>query len=538
MNDRSGSLGYRRLRAPAEDGTALCDPPLVEAVAWLDTSRAPRRPRQLEIGGRPLSDLQAAARQSVLVRARDYTTQYRDVADHARGADAPLILAGHQPDLVHPGVWFKNFVLDALARRTGGHALHLLIDNDAVKSTALRVPSGSPAAPVVTWVELDAATERVPYEARQVRDEALFRSFGQRVTRALAPLIATPLIRDWWPLVTTCLGRHGNLGRAVAEARHVLEGRWGLATWELPWSQVCDDWPFRAFAVSLLGDAERLWQVHNDALAAYRRVNRVRSHTHPVPDLVRHDDWWEVPFWLWTDSAPQRRPVFVRRAGAALTVTDRDSVYRELPVTADGGADRGVERLTAWHAEGIRLRPRALLTTMFARLVLSDLFVHGIGGAKYDELTDAIAYRLWGIAPPAHLVATATLKLPVAGGPVDVASSASVEQQLRELRYHPEHHLDEHAGETARRLVAEKRQWLAHDVPASARSARHRALERINQTLFALLHERHAALVAARGAARGEARRQAILAARDYAFCLFPSETLRTRLLELSGAAP
>ena len=36
---------------------------------------------------------------------------------------------------------------------------------------------------------------------------------------------------------------------------------------------------------------------------------------------------------------------------------------------------------------GIKLRSRALTTTMFVRLFLADAFLHGIGGAKYDEVT-------------------------------------------------------------------------------------------------------------------------------------------------------
>ena len=96
----------------------------------------------------------------------------------------------------------------------------------------------------------------------------------------------------------------------------MLEGRWGLSTLELPLSRVCDDWPFCLFALCLLRDAERLQEIHNSALAEYRRVNRVRSHTHPVPDLARQDGWLEVPFWLWTRTDPERRPVFVRREGA------------------------------------------------------------------------------------------------------------------------------------------------------------------------------------------------------------------------------
>ena len=44
---------------------------------------------------------------------------------------------------------------------------------------------------------------------------------------------------------------------------------------------------------------------------------------------------------------------------------------------------------------------------MYARVVLGDLFLHGIGGGKYDELTDAIVGRFLGVAPPEFAVVTA-----------------------------------------------------------------------------------------------------------------------------------
>ena len=41
-----------------------------------------------------------------------------------------LLLAGHQPELFHPGVWVKNFALNGLARRHGATPLNLVVDND------------------------------------------------------------------------------------------------------------------------------------------------------------------------------------------------------------------------------------------------------------------------------------------------------------------------------------------------------------------------------------------------------------------------
>ena len=48
------------------------------------------------------------------------------------------------------------------------------------------------------------------------------------------------------------------------------------------------------------------------------------------------------------------------------------------------------------------LRPRALTLTLFARLCLGDFFIHGIGGGKYDEVTDAIIRDYFGVEPPAY----------------------------------------------------------------------------------------------------------------------------------------
>ncbi len=61
------------------------------------------------------TELARQAREEMLAEAIAWTRQYRDV-------DVPpstIFLAGHQPQLFHPGVWLKNF---ALGRWPGGTA--------------------------------------------------------------------------------------------------------------------------------------------------------------------------------------------------------------------------------------------------------------------------------------------------------------------------------------------------------------------------------------------------------------------------------
>src|SRR5207253_6407150 len=117
-----------------------------------------------------------------------------------------LILTGHQPELFHPGVWFKNFVIDSIAKANAGTAINLVIDSDVARRSGIRVPTDSSDGSRVAEILFDAPSEEIPWEERQIEDQSIFRSFGSAVKRALAPLLNEPsrreklLIDDLWPL--------------------------------------------------------------------------------------------------------------------------------------------------------------------------------------------------------------------------------------------------------------------------------------------------------------------------------------------------
>jgi hypothetical protein len=89
------------------------------------------------------------------------------------------------------------------------------------------------------------------------------------------------------------------------------------------------------------------------------------------------------------------------------------------------------------------------MTTLFLRLFVGDLFVHGIGGGIYDELTDLIAKKLWAIKMPEFIVASASLHLPfgqevtASVKPVQGQSAADFARLARQIRSAPESLLDQ-----------------------------------------------------------------------------------------------
>src|SRR6185369_9273084 len=193
----------------------------------------------------------------------------------------------------------------------------------------------------------------------------------------------------------------------------------------------------------------------------------------------------------------------------------------------EGNAGKAVEQLQRAESRGIKIRPRALITTMYARLVLGDLFVHGIGGAKYDELTDLIIRRFFGVEPPAYVTATATFRLPIERPDVTLDDVRASARRLRELRYRPEAFLgDPRAANDAAlapklaALAAEKREFLdRHDLRRCSRDVFDQ-LDRINCAMLDLLRPveeesraRHAELVA-------QLKQSQLLGSREFSFVL------------------
>jgi hypothetical protein len=460
------------LRAPAGDGEVLAVPDFVDVPRLAAENRRRLDRPDVVVGGLRLPELRALAR--------------REALELAGAADpgGPLLLAGHQPELSHPGVWVKNFALNGLAKKVGGVPLHLVADTDTLKTTSLRFPvfrDRDPHSVHLESVSFDTFTGDESYETRRVLDPEFFNSFRER-TRAVweERWGYEPLLGRAWPDAG-----HGTVGERFTAARVRHEREWGCDNLELSVSRVSQAEAFARFAGHVLADLPRFREAYNAAVRAYREANGVDSKNHPAPDLADG----EAPFWVRTTSGRRER--------------------------ATAGSDLR------------SLRPRAFTLTLFARVCLGDFFVHGIGGGKYDEVTDAIVRDYFGLEPPAYQVLSATLHLPLPGFPSTADDLKRADRRVRDLHWNPQRHLPPGA---APELVARKAALAAAEPPATDRPARKawfRELQRVTEELRALVAGRIPAAEAERDRVRAEVAANAVLRRRDYAWVLYPEATLR-----------
>lgn len=553
----------QHLRVPKSDGSLYARPELSDAERVLTSNRGLFEGSSPNLQGRTLDRLRAWTRESVLDAAVRYTSALRGV-DVAPIADPslPLVVDGHQPALFHPGVWAKNFAVGGVAARAGGIPLHLVVDNDTLPGTRLIVPSGPRERPVLDTIPVDAERPAQPWEEARVLDRELFESFAGRAANALAPWGVRPMAIDLWQ--DAIAGAHltasdpsnrpanefpgGSLRDAFTTIRHRLENRWGLYNLEVPLSHLCQLDPFLWFTGHILAQLPRFRETYNAALGQYRRINRVRSRTHPVPDLKEENGWLEAPFWVWREGDHVRGRLMAKQEGRFVLLSDGRQEIARLRLSPDMDACCAVEGLRELSQRGIRLRTRALTTTLFSRLCLADVFVHGIGGAKYDEMTDRICSRFFGICPPEFLTVSATVHLPI-GPAYDVTAEDErrLETLLRDLEWNSDRHLSPGWSAEADALRAERlalRNQREPECPpgTSCRKVRHRArVERFHR--FQDLARRMAEFTADQrqqveaelAQVRQHRTANGVFRNREYAFVMFPEEKLRGFMQRIAG---
>ena len=488
-----------RYRAPTEDGTVLADPPFEKIGQLLSGNRSILNNPSILIDGTPLPEFRREAIAEIAAAARQYLRDCGEpVPDYA---DSPLLMSGHQPELTHVGVLVKTFALNGLARQHGLTPLNLIVDNDTTKNTAMRMAvfsSDRDARSVhLHSLPYDRYDGEIPYEERAIVEPELFRSVVERAMPLTKAWGFTPILPEFWNEMLRQWRRTPILGEIVSATRRTWERQWGCHNLEIPLSRLCATEAFHRFARHVVRDLPRFHAIYNDCVRDYRQRYGLRSRNHPVPDLSREGDLLEAPFWNLRKGDTKRGRLMVEPG--------------ELPA-------------------GTNLRSRALTTTMFLRLFLSDGFIHGIGGAKYDEVTDAIVNRWLGMEAPGFIVVTASLHLPLPHFPTTPSALHAVERMVRDTTWNPQRHLPAEALQKpeVRRIVAEKERLIATEPKGKAeRKAWFGQLSSLTAQLRPFVAAELERVESERERCRLESQANSLLIRRDFAWCLFPEGVLR-----------
>jgi hypothetical protein len=505
------------LQVPEQSGEVVCRPPFRTWRALAEENAAHLEGAACALG-EPLGRLRAMARAEILVAAAQFSARWGTLTS------GPLVVTGHQPVFVHPGIWTRNLLLGL---SEGIQGLHLIVDTDEVEVLDVALPRRDGRLGIVRRV-LGHYPPGVPFEAAPPPTRPQWEAFMEAVRADITTLGHAELLErvERTAQVGAALCEEcGSLGAFMAHLRRSLEPP--ASYLELPVSRLSQTRAFLHFAAWIARSGERFWRCHNEALDAYRLQAGIRSAAQPFPNLRREGSRYELPLWTVRDG--RRQPVFAEPRGECTVLWAPDRVLGEVRL------DRPPEEL-----HECALRPRALTLTLFVRLFLVDLFVHGIGGARYDRATDQVIRALFGIEPPAYAVATATFHLPLGDPPDPHVRRTALQQRLMTLLHNPDRVLDP-VPESLRPLMEEKwrliRRLEEDGLTRRERRAMTQRIRALNAELAQPLREEIARVREELDRLAHEEAEYAAATYREYPFFLFDGGALRETLRKAVGSS-
>jgi len=416
------SLNFGLLTIPEENGQTMAIPPLAEYRALV--ARNCGLNGKAPMAATTLASFASSARQEALAAARDYTIMLGLNPGPTLPPGAPIIASGHQPQSFHPGVMIKIAALTRAAGAAGAIPLFITVDSDEFRAE-------NAATPIVKSGRLEKleyplfpsrrhglyeTTPAEPLEDTLSRMEAMARFMDDG--RLSSPRKAIDEFRI--KLSGARLDFPDYTSRAIAMRRAWLAPQLDNFL-EAPVSILAQGSSFLRFAGWILSDIGRFAACYNGALEEYRRQRKLRYPANPFPNLEMEDGRIQAPFWALGPAGRQK--LFVAPgAGEPLPLRLEDG--RRLPMAA--------------LAEGsLRIRPKAITLSLYMRLLLCDLFIHGVGGAKYDHVTDRLMEEYFKVTPPDYACVSATLWPGVAA--VDPRPEIErIGRALRAMEQHPE----------------------------------------------------------------------------------------------------
>lgn len=451
--DPTPPLDFGRLNTPANHGDILVEPDAAGLRAMLDDNMRLVSTWQAKVVDQDLIDVRRQVRQRVA-----------GVDDDA----VPLVVTGHQPEFIHAGVWAKHVVAVRLAAAAGGRALNLVVDTDVPKQTVLSVPHPGPDRLTVSSINLIQPKPGQPYECLPAVARAGLDQFERELRKALGKRFDDSMMPQFCQALRSAPGDRDYVDQSVA-ARQEVERSFDVQMLE---RRVSRCWLCPLFA-EMLRQPERFTDCYNLALTDYRSALGIRGRQRPVPDLIVEQGRIELPVWV-TDGDTRRHRLFVESVDGQLRLyADRRSIG-EVPKAALENWETAGQALSGLGP--VKFRPRALTLTLWARLFLADLFVHGIGGAKYDRITDRIIERYFGITPPGMGCVSATLRLDLPRREASLDRQHRLEHQLRDLRFNPQRHLD--PGGDLAALIEARSEAVSRSVSLRRAGADRRPLRR------------------------------------------------------------
>lgn len=432
---------------PKNNKEIFLNPSYVEIPGLIGLNREKYLSYNFDINGVPFSKFREQARSETLKKAGEYTDRMLSIcsklnisnnSNHLNlSQDKPIILAGHAPVLAHPGVLIKNSLVSSIAKDVNGIGVNMVVDNDVCHENWLNIPNINELNPTIEKIEFISGQHGRAFEEIIHNGPTQFVELKKKVLNTIHNPEMKKAFSEFIDIVIRLCEETQSLSELFTYARHAYMQRFSINNLEIPVSLLSETGPFLDFFLHIARNIENFVDIYNAKLEEYRKQHKIRSKANPLPDLERKGGVIEMPFWIWRENGQREKLHASVAPNSQVDMVYNNEIIANLDFQSNGASSDNIVKMNNLRNSGIKIRPKAIVNTMYARLFVSDLFIHGIGGAKYDLITDSIVRGFFGIGSPAYAVASATLHLPYKPYDVSPEDDKGLKHAIKDMGHHP-----------------------------------------------------------------------------------------------------
>lgn len=315
-----------------------------------------------------------------------------------------IYVTGHQPEIFHPGILFKDLILNKLSQKHNAFPIHLNVDTDIFEFKYIY--------PIIEKDNLNLSKfeyhqdKLFMFEELNLKKEEEFLKILNTQELVLKNILSKSIYENalnYISIIRNMILSKEKFHNISSFVRNNFLSFYNINIPTIKLSEFIKLDSFQYFVELISSRNSEFIEIHNYSLKKYREEHKIKNHAQPIPDMIEN----ELPFW-------------------ELNYKEGKRIHAKLP-----------------YEPNKIYSPRAITNTMFIRLFISDLFIHGRGGARYEAISDTIIEKFFGTNTSPYFIASATLYLDKNDNfPLPAVSLNELNVILRDLNYSPEKFID------------------------------------------------------------------------------------------------
>ena len=379
--------------------------------------------------------------------------------------DFKIIATGHQPIFYYPNILCKNFFVSKNAKELNMLPLNIVVDTDLFE-IKIPVPYKENNKYKINYFEIPNP-QNLTFNQFKINLNEL-EKFFKKIEKSLKTLkieSVTNNFKNYYRNFLKFYKKNENFVDTITQLRKDFEKNIGINLIDIKVSKISKTFAFYKFFFYIVKNIESFSEIYNTQL-------KEKKFKEAKPLKIDSKNF-ELPFWYFEN---RRLNLFLQKNNKNIIFFSEKEKIIELNIEKFSE-----DEILNILKNRLIIFPKAITLTLFIRLFLANLFIHGTGGSRYEKIGDFIIENFFNLKNLKYIVVTGEISFPFEIDINKIENEFNHKRKiLNELLYHPEKFMDDEKRNFYLNLKKELVNKLKTSNDKNERKAIHQKLKNID----------------------------------------------------------